>query len=294
MVTRNNDFQRRIRIIVAAVALALSPTLAAQSPTASCGAVLTTNLKLEEDLVGVGDGLIVGADGITVDLNGHTIAGSGAGLGITVRGRRGVVVAGGTIRGFVTGVMIAVSSGIVIKENRFTENREAVFLSASTANIIKENIHWQNQLRGIMIRPNSSGVQSTQNVVKENILIDNPSGILVFGQPGNTLKENTIAGSTVAGIDLTGPGASGNLVKENTLTGGAAGIKFAPGWTGNRIIENQIKLNTCAVQGAADGNTFKENVFTANGLDWALVKSPPTHDAACGSSRQRWLAVRRL
>jgi parallel beta-helix repeat protein len=228
------------------------------------------DLKLEEDLTCAGDGLIVGADGITVDLNGHTVAGSGAGLGITVRGRRGVVVAGGTIRGFVTGVMIAVSSGIVIKDNRFTENREAVFLSASTANIIKENIAWQNQLRGIMIRPNSSGVLSTQNLVIENILIDNPSGILVFGQPGNTLKENTIAGSTVAGIDLTGPGASGNLVKENTLTGGAAGIKFAPGWTGNRIIENQIELNTCAIEGAADGNTFKENVFTANGLDWCL------------------------
>ena len=269
MVNRSDGFERRVRIIVATVAIALSATLAAQSPTAPdlCGTTLMTNVKLEEDLTCSGDGLIVGADGITVDLNGHTIAGSGGGNGITVRGRRGVVVAGGTVRSFVTGVLVAGSSGIVIKENRFTENREGVFLNGSSANTVKENVAWQNQLRGIMIRPSLSGVQSTQNLVTENILIDNPSGILLFGQPGNTLKENMITGSTV-GIDLTGPGASGNLLKENTLTSSAAGIKFSPGWTGNRIIENQIELNACGLQGPADGNTFKENVFTANGLDW--------------------------
>jgi parallel beta-helix repeat protein len=204
-----------------------------------------------------------------VDLNGHTIGGSGLGNGISVRGRRGVVVTGGTIHSFVTGVFVGGgSSGIVIKDNRVTRNREAVFLNGASANTVKENVAWQNQLRGIMIRPSLTGVQSTQNLVIENILIDNPSGILVFGQPGNTLKENTITGSTVAAIDLTGAGASGNLVKENTLASSAAGIKFSPGWTSNRIIENQIELNTCGLQGPADGNTFEENVFSANGLDW--------------------------
>ena len=273
MVNRSNGFERRVRIIVAAVAIALSATLAAQSPTAAdlCGTTLMTNVKLEEDLTCSGDGLIVGADGITVDLNGHTIAGSGAGVGITVRGRRGGVVKGGTLRGFVTGVMIAGSSGIVIKENRFTENREGVFLNGSSANTVKENVAWQNQLRGIMIRPSLSRVQSTQNQVKENILIDNPSGILLFGQPGNTLKENLITGSTVAGIDLMGPGASGNLLKENTLTSSAAGIKFSAGWTGNRIIENQIELNICGLQGPADGNTFTRPVsFSNHNATWRI------------------------
>ncbi|HSC26264.1 MAG TPA: NosD domain-containing protein [Vicinamibacterales bacterium] len=179
----------------------------------------------------------------------------------------GVVVAGGTVRGFLTGVMVAASSGILIKGNRFTQNREGVFLNGSSANTVKENVAWQNQLRGIMIRPSLSGVQSTQNLVTENILIDNPSGILLVGQPGNTLKENTIRGSTVAGIDLSGPGASGNLLKESTLAFSAAGVKFSPGWTGNGIVENRIALNACGVQGPADGNTFKENSFVANGLD---------------------------
>ena len=184
------------------------------------------------------------------------------------RGRRGVLVVDGTVRGFTTGILVAASSAVVIRENVLTGNREGIFLSGSSANIVKENVAWQNGLRGIMIRPNLSGVQSTQNLVLENILIDNPSGILLFGQSGNTLTENTISGSTVAAIDLTGPGASGNLLKENRLASSSAGITFSPGWTGNRIIENQIEGNTCGLQGAAEGNTFEEYVFSANGLDW--------------------------
>jgi parallel beta-helix repeat protein len=254
-------------MIMAAAGATLFMALAEASPAAAdlCGGVLVTNLRLEEDLSCPGDGLTVGADGITVNLNGHTIAGSGAGVGINVRGRRGVLVTGGMVRGFVTGVMIAGSSAIIVKENRITETREGIFLNGSSANTIKENVIWQNQLRGIMIRPNLSGAESTQNLVSENILIENPSGILVFGQSGNTLKENMITGSTEAGIDLTGPGASGNLVKENSLRSSAAGIKFSPGWTGNRIVENQIERNRCGLEGTADGNTVTENVFTANG-----------------------------
>ena len=37
-----------------------------------CGATLTGDVRLDHDLVCEGDGLIVGADGIRIDLNGHT------------------------------------------------------------------------------------------------------------------------------------------------------------------------------------------------------------------------------
>jgi parallel beta-helix repeat protein len=232
-----------------------------------CGATILTDLRLDEDLSCTGDGLIVGADGIKINLNGHTIAGSGSGIGVTLRARRDVVVDGGTITDFVTGIFISNSTGITVKENRFTRNREAVFLIASSGNVVKANVAWQNQLRGIMIRPNASGVTSTQNFVVDNMLTGNPSGILLFAQPGNILKENMIAESSVAAIDLTGGGASGNLIKENILTANAAGIRFGPGWTGNRVIENTFQLNTCGTQGPPDGNTLKENVFTANGSD---------------------------
>jgi parallel beta-helix repeat protein len=255
---------RRVALVFAGLLLFLPEWVAAND---LCGATIQADLTLDENLLCSGDGLIVGLDAIKINLNGHTISGSGLGVGITLRARRNVIVSGGTIQDFVTGIFISNSTGIEVKENRFTRNREAVFLIASSGNVVKENVAWQNQLRGIMIRPNASGVISTQNLVTENTLTDNPSGILLFGQPGNILKENLIGGSTVAGIDLTGGGASGNLIKENIVTSSAAGIKFGPGWTGNRIIENSLQMNTCGIQGEASGNTFKENVFTANGSD---------------------------
>jgi len=250
------------------IVLMLPPALAPQSASGDlCGMTILSNVKLDQDLTCDGDGLIVGADGITIDLNGHSISGGEVGVGITVRARRGVAIHGGTVRRFVTGVFLAGSTGVVVKANRFTENREAVFLSGSSQNVVKENVAWQNQSRGIMIRPNASGLISTQNLVVENTLTDNPVGILLFGQPGNILKENVIAGSAVAGVHLTGGGASGNLLKENLVTSSAAGIRFELGWTKNTVVENMLQANTCGIEGTTVGNTFKENVFTANASD---------------------------
>ena len=45
-----------------------------------CGATIVENFKLDHDVTCVGDGLTVGADGIKLNLGGHTIAGSGSGV----------------------------------------------------------------------------------------------------------------------------------------------------------------------------------------------------------------------
>jgi parallel beta-helix repeat protein len=237
------------------------------STTAACGGSVLVDLRLEDDLNCSGDGLIVAADGTKINLNGHTITGAGIGVGITVRSHQDVSIFGGTIRGFVTGVFVATSTDVVIKDNGFTGNREGVFLAGASGNVIKSNVAWDNSSRGIMIRPTGSGALSTNNVVMDNVLTNNPSGILIFGQPGNTLKANTISGSSVAGFDLTGGGASDNVFKANLLTSNAAGIKFGAGWTGNTFLENTIQANTCGIQGVSAGNIFKENLFSANGVD---------------------------
>jgi parallel beta-helix repeat protein len=118
-----------------------------------------------------------------------------------------------------------------------------------------------------MVRPSATQI-STDNVIKENLVVENPVGILVFGQPRNTVKENRISWSSQAGILLTGFGASGNMVKENTIGSSAAGIEFAVvGWTGNTFVENRILSNTCGVKGPADGNSFRENLFEGNASD---------------------------
>lgn len=237
-----------------------------------CGTTVLANLTLDHDLTCSGNGLLVGADGITVNLNGHTITGPGSGVGISVSNRMGVVIVGGTVKNFLAGVQLVNSTAIVVKENRFTGNQDAVFLVGSSGSTIKENVAWQNSRVAVMLRP--SGIRnSTQNLVAENTLTDNTNGIILVETPtGNVLRENMISGSTNAGINVNG-GVSGNVIQENAFIGNAAGIKLNLGATGlvptgNSFIENTIAMNTCGVVGSAGTNTFKENILEGNGADF--------------------------
>jgi parallel beta-helix repeat protein len=261
------------RIVRRCVVLGGVVTCAASTAAANdlCGATVVANLKLDHDLTCAGNGLTVGADGITIDLNGHTIAGAGVGSGILATGRTGVVITGGTIRDFLIGVQLAASTGTTIKQIQVTGNRDGIFLIGSSGNIIKENTASQNSRVGVMLRPGAIR-NSTQNLVIENTLVNNTNGVILVETPsGNVFKENIISASSNAGIALNG-GVTGNLIKENTLGENASGILFNVGSTGllpsdNTLVENMITMNSCGLQGPVAGNTLTENVFNGNVID---------------------------
>jgi hypothetical protein len=86
---------------------------AAVSPL-QCGATVTHNVTLRSDLLGCpGDGLIIGAAGVKVDLHGFTIGGSktAGSAGIRDQGYAGLQVVGGglhaTIQDFEVGVLVS-------------------------------------------------------------------------------------------------------------------------------------------------------------------------------------------
>ena len=63
-------------ILVWAAALASSGAEAASN--VSCGDTITTDTTLHKDLVNCpNNGIVIGADNVTLDLNGHTIDGDG-------------------------------------------------------------------------------------------------------------------------------------------------------------------------------------------------------------------------
>src|SRR6266540_2615740 len=69
-------------VILVVAGLCCDAGAASASPptaTMSCGQTLTQSVRLANDLVSCpGEALIVGADGITIYLNGHTVAGTAA------------------------------------------------------------------------------------------------------------------------------------------------------------------------------------------------------------------------
>jgi parallel beta-helix repeat protein len=234
-----------------------------------CGATIMADLKLDHDLICSGPGLIVGTDAITVDLNGHTIAGNNADVGISIDGRTAVSIKGGTIRNFFAGVRLAASSDVVIKNNQFAENTDGIDCQAGcSGSTVKENEFRDNRSRGIMLRGASS-----DNVVKENIFSGNRVGILLFGSLDSVVKENVVTGSLLANIRIN-VGSTGNLIKENTVSSSPAGIEVLVAgseWaTGNSVVENTVAVNACGLKGPLTDNTFAENVFIGNVTDICL------------------------
>jgi hypothetical protein len=84
-----------------------------------CGDTITTDTTLDSDLVNCpNNGIVIGADNITLDLNGHTIDGDGrrvdscpegedCDVGMLNRtGYNGLTFVGGTIRQFGAGVLV--------------------------------------------------------------------------------------------------------------------------------------------------------------------------------------------
>ncbi|MCA1703037.1 MAG: hypothetical protein LC808_07095, partial [Actinobacteria bacterium] len=76
----------------------------------TCGREITEDTVLDDDLMCTsGPALIVTADDITLDLNGHTISptqGAGAGAGILLREVSGVTVRNGSVERFGAGIVI--------------------------------------------------------------------------------------------------------------------------------------------------------------------------------------------
>jgi parallel beta-helix repeat protein len=258
--------RRTLAFLLACLPMLFMPAAAADD---LCGATIVADLTLDHDLVCAGDGLIVGADGIEIDLNQHSITGSGVGVGIAVSGRTNVSIVGGTIANFFTGVRTSTSSFIQIRGNTFRENTDGVDLQAGSSDItVQENAFLANRTRGIMIRGDS-----VDHVVKENTLTGNRVGILLFGAANVIVKENAVSDSILAGIRVN-VFATGNLVVENTIFSNPAGIEFimtAPGSvSGNTFAENVITTNTCGLKGAYAANTLTENVFADNTSDTCL------------------------
>lgn len=99
---------RRVFLIVVlmAVILTSSPLAGASLPLIlpACGAVVTTSFRLADDMNCPGsNGIVVGAPGITVHLNGFTVTGDGTNSGVLNQGHDDVTVKGGTLRAFFDG-----------------------------------------------------------------------------------------------------------------------------------------------------------------------------------------------
>jgi parallel beta-helix repeat protein len=240
---------RSVGVILALVAGVTALTSTAQARPIGCGSVVTHSVVLTRDLLGCqGDGLVIGASGITVNLGGHTVAGlvSDDSVGIRNLGHANVLVKNGVVRQFERGVQLTWVSG--------------------------------NRLRGLTVELNGSdGIDlnhSSDTQVLGGTILDNFTGVLLEnGSAGNLVANAVLQGNRGAGIRLDA--ASGNRVTGNIVNGnGSAAEPFTSqillmDANRNRLDANDVSASSTVgvVLIRADGNRLLGNQVGSVGSD---------------------------
>lgn len=222
----------RLRVLLVAVCLAVPLIVAPEAqaaavPITTCGQVVTTNAVLTQNLHCTGDGVLVGADKITIDLNGFRLRGDRDFSDVGINDQAGfdrVTIKNGVVRNFGAGIYavsgadrIAVSSMVV--SGNYGEGIEIDGDSAS----VKSSTTSGNVEDGVLLG-------GTRISVKSVIASNNGSvGILVNGEAAS-VASSTADGNHITGIEGIGANisiasseASGNA-SDGIVISGSAGV----------------------------------------------------------------------
>ena len=234
----------------------------------NCGDTLIESHTMWYDLMDCPeDGLIIGADSITLDCNGHLIDGNtGGDAGLRLNGRFYVTVKNCNLRDFFTGIYMFSSSNNVLSNNIIYNNNRGIHLVYdSNNNILSDNkVSSEHQGLGIFLEGSSYNTLSG-NIANRNY----PDGIRLWHSSHNNLLGNT-ANDNRTGIHLWY--GSHNTLSGNTANSNGDGIILDPssynelfGNITNENIFNGISLlYHCTYYNTLCGNVAKKNGF--NGI----------------------------
>jgi parallel beta-helix repeat protein len=234
-----------IIVAVGAVALLAAGAGPALASHIACGETITTDTTLDSDLIDCpNNGIVIGADDVTLDLDGHVVDGDGTefadcpddefcDFGILSVGHDGVAVRDGSVRGFAVGVLVGRARdnrvlSISAKRNTFF----GVAISRSSRSVVRNSSLSSN------VPPEGDGIglfSSDHIRIRRNSIRRNAGpGIHVSDSSDNLIKGNVLARDGPA-IAIEG---NGNVVRDNDVIGGG-GIRVSPG-NGNTIIGNRV------------------------------------------------------
>jgi parallel beta-helix repeat protein len=239
--------------LVLTMAIAAVIVLGSDSALAThvnCGDTITGDTTLDSDLIDCpNNGVVIGADDVTLDLNGYTIDGDGVlvdpcpedefcDIGVLNDGHNGVRITGGTVQEFAVGGLVVgargnvlsnlttvehVFSGILLAEvvrtivrgsstsrNAGPDSGVGITLFESHHNRIVGNASFDNRELGIHL------ILSNHNVVWKNRVRDNPEDGIILQGNGNKIVANRILRNAITITIFTKPQrAVGNIVRRN-------------------------------------------------------------------------------
>jgi large repetitive protein len=255
-----------VSTLAIATVFAVGPASAHTASGITCGATITTDTKLTNDLLNCpNNALVIGADHITLNLNGHTIRGDGAPVGscpgdavcdvgiADVAGHNDVTIKGGTVQGFDVGVLvIGASEDHLTRISSANNTSFGMIVGKSTRSRVDHNSSVGDSISGIV-------VLDSQRLRIDHNFVTGTTGyaVPVFGSSHNRFEHNVLTRDQhgfLLGSSGQNPGSNHNVVRGNRLTDG-------PG-----IEVDQSK-----------GNRVRTNVLTDPGDGILLIESRRTH-----------------
>jgi parallel beta-helix repeat protein len=239
-----------------------------------CGDTIAQDRTLDSDLLNCpGAGVVIGAPGITLDLNGHTIDGTvphgpscGPLYGVdNSAGYDDVTVKDGTVQQFDDGIEVIGAGGNRLSQiNVRGNNCDGIFVSdGSHGNVVVNNGVSGNDFRGIVVR------DSNRNRIARNAVSANDhAGIAVFRSAQTKIERNSVAGDGRSrggraefGVELVT--SSDSLVSGNSVVRhSGAGVVLFEGSTHNRVELNSVRRyggDGIVLINRSNQNTVEEN-----------------------------------
>jgi large repetitive protein len=316
-----------VLVSIAVLAFALAAVMffgsrPADAAGVSCGDTITTDTKLHQDLVNCPNvGILVGADNVTLDLNGHTIDGDGApssgcdpnvafcDIGVATESQRGVTVKNGFVRDFEAGVVTFDTRRTRLLRISAPRNHLSGFALASSVGILVRDssgdrttdaegnglgIFFCRHIRvlGSSFRGNvHAGIKpvgSTNGLIKGNVLARNgDEGMLVEDGDRLRVKHNRFVRNG-GGITL-GPGSE-NVITQNRVSRVGDGIRIEKGHD-NLVARNvviharhagiRLGIENPLLGGAH--NVVRRNVVRDSRVDGYLVGKRERHSLLIGN-----------
>jgi hypothetical protein len=294
-----------IRRIVLALAALVVASSAAQAPAAaaaqnrvSCGNTITADTVLRADVTGcTGSALVIGADGVTLDLNGHTVEGA-----IVANGRSGVQVRDGVVRGdlrfervrhatvrklLVQNGSIAClrSAGCTVLRSRVTGGGIAIVQSESgVPNRVRGNVVRAapgagiaadrtdtTSISGNVVRDSAIGIEASHAAdlrIARNLIVHN-SGDGLSGSFGSAaaIVRNVIASNAGDGISLRTWGGLTLIARNVVSRNGGNGILGAAvaHWVVVRNVADRNGKAGLTITGAVEDAMLARNRARRNG-----------------------------
>jgi parallel beta-helix repeat protein len=227
-------------LIAAIVAVVVAATIAvddarAQASHVSCGDTITTDTTLHEDLVNCPtNGIVIGADNVTLDLNGHTIDGDGTihdhleDVGVSILNHDGITVKHGSIRQFggglgANGVRDIRLLGLAASQN----DRGGITVGAAARILIRNcSVNRTGRGAGLLVTTSRGPGVEHDGPARHVRIVDssfrhNGDGIRSFGSKDSVIKGNLLSDNRDTGIDW---GSSGNRLSGNRISRNKTGI----------------------------------------------------------------------